>query len=122
VWQKAFDDNELRMNLFSIYIFIEIGGTGGGCFRYMYSRFLKESADITGNRALEEVSTMLDKSGRIFSEIGLMLKDIQTIDNINEKIEIASEKYREIAEIEGKVFTSLEEEERAYRHGRNSKG
>lgn len=38
-WPDIFDDKDLRMNLFNLYIFIEIGGTGGGCFRYMYSRF-----------------------------------------------------------------------------------
>ena len=43
-WPHIFGNKELRMNLFSLYIFIEIGGTGGGCFRYMYSRFLKEAA------------------------------------------------------------------------------
>lgn len=31
-WPNIFEDKELRMNLFSLYIFIEIGGTGGGCF------------------------------------------------------------------------------------------
>ncbi|MCP8311086.1 MAG: BtrH N-terminal domain-containing protein, partial [Candidatus Methylarchaceae archaeon HK01M] len=40
-WPKIFEDKELRMNLFNLFIYIEIGGTGGGCFRYMYSRFLK---------------------------------------------------------------------------------
>jgi hypothetical protein len=37
------------MNLFSLYVFIEIGGTGGGCFRYMYARFLNEAAGVTGS-------------------------------------------------------------------------
>jgi len=31
-WPNMFKDKELRMNLFNLYIFIEIGGTGGGCF------------------------------------------------------------------------------------------
>jgi len=44
------------MNLFNLYIFIEIGGTGGGCFRYMYSRFLKESAKVTKNNQLMELA------------------------------------------------------------------
>ena len=37
-WVGKFSDEELRLNLFNVYIFIEIGGTGGGSFRYMYSR------------------------------------------------------------------------------------
>lgn len=42
-WQNTFSDQQLRMNLFTLYIFFEIGGTGGGCFRHMYSRFLREA-------------------------------------------------------------------------------
>lgn len=34
-WPSLFDDFALRMHLFNLYIFIEIGGTGGGCFRSM---------------------------------------------------------------------------------------
>ena len=30
------------------------GGTGGGMFRYMFSRFLREAADLTGQRAYAE--------------------------------------------------------------------
>ena len=31
-----------------------MGGTGGGTFRYMFSRFLREAAGITGDARLEE--------------------------------------------------------------------
>ncbi|MGZ8885912.1 MAG: DUF4872 domain-containing protein [Halobacteriota archaeon] len=44
-----------RMNLFSLYVFIEIGGTGGGCFRYLYARFLNEAAAVTGSSELGEI-------------------------------------------------------------------
>ncbi len=52
-WPKVFSEKELRENLYNLYTYIEIGGTGGGAFRYMYSKFLKESAEITGNKELE---------------------------------------------------------------------
>jgi hypothetical protein len=51
-WPEIFTDHALRMNLFNLYIFIEIRGAGGGFFRYMYSRFLSESARITKNNKL----------------------------------------------------------------------
>ncbi|ODS42980.1 MAG: hypothetical protein MSIBF_06940, partial [Candidatus Altiarchaeales archaeon IMC4] len=69
-WPTIFKAKELRMNLFSMYIFIEIGGTGGGCFRYMYSRFLEESAKITMNKKLSEASEKIYESGKLFSKIG----------------------------------------------------
>ena len=47
-WPVILDKKQLRMALFNIYIFSEIGGTGGGLFRFMYSRFLEEAAVVTG--------------------------------------------------------------------------
>lgn len=99
-WPRAFDDKELRMNLFTLYIFIEIGGTGGGCFRYMYSRFLKEALSITGHKSLAEASKMFDQSGRKFTEIGLMFRDAEHMDRIPESIQAASNTFEEIAAIE----------------------
>jgi hypothetical protein len=111
-WPRVFKDRDLRMNLFSLYIFIEIGGTGGGCFRYMYSRFLKEAAKSIGNTVFGEVSTLFYESGKRFSEIGLMFKDAEDAQSINEKIHAASQKFQEIADIEenayGKLASSIE--------------
>jgi hypothetical protein len=39
----------------------------------------------------------------------LMFKDAQTMADINEKIEIASKRFEEIAELEEKAFTYLKE-------------
>jgi hypothetical protein len=104
-----FNDKELRMNLFTLYVFIEIGGTGGGCFRYMYSRFLKEAMSIAGNKALGEASAMFNESGRKFTEIGLMFKGVQTMDNIEASIRAASVKFEEIAAIEESAYMSLKD-------------
>lgn len=106
-WPSIFKDKDLRMNLFNLYIFIEIGGTGGGCFRYMYSRFLKESAGITGNEKLEKASAMFYESGRFFSEIALSFKDAETANDIKRKIEDACEKFNRIADIEEEAFNYL---------------
>lgn len=107
-WPKIFDDEILMLNLFTIYIFIEIGGTGSGCFRYMYSRFLKEASKITKNNTLVEASKKFYESGKKFSEIGLLFKDPEKIGNIEEKIKLASDKFNEIADLEGKIYTFLE--------------
>ena len=108
-WPNLFEERELRMNLFTIYIFIEIGGTGGGCFRYMYSRFLKETMEITGNKTIGEVANIFHEAGEKFTEIGLMLKDAETTGNVNEKIEIASQKFYKLANIEEKAYNILKE-------------
>ncbi len=106
-WPGQFDDTGLIMNLFNLYIFIEIGGTGGGCFRYMYSRFLKDAARLTGDKKLEDASALIEQSGRMFSEIGLNFKDYEDKSRLRERIEEASETFGRIADIEDKAFHSL---------------
>lgn len=96
------------MSLFNLYIFTEIGGAGGGCFRYMYSRFLEEAAKITKNEALKDASAMFNESVKL-SEIGLMFKDAETTSKIGEKIEVASRKFDETADIEEKACLYLKE-------------
>jgi hypothetical protein len=54
-WPDSLDADMLRMTLFNAHIFINAdGGTGGGIFRYMFSRFLREAADVTGDKHLNE--------------------------------------------------------------------
>lgn len=108
-WPNIFKDKELRMNLFTVYIFIEIGGTGGGCFRYMYSRFLREAVAITSNKALEKAASMIFESGKLFSDLGLLFKDAETATNLVERIREAKEKFITIADKEEETFRYLAE-------------
>jgi hypothetical protein len=108
-WPNVFSDKELRMNLFTLYIFIEIGGTGGGCFRYMYSRFLKEAADITSNTRLNQAASKMYDSGKRFTEIGLLFEDADTAGDIDSKIDKACEKFILIADMEERIFHLLSE-------------
>lgn len=103
-WPKLFNNKDLRLNLFNIYIFTEIGGTGGGCFRYMYSRFLKESSKITKNKALLNASKMIHESGKLFTDIGLLFKNAEHLSNTEQKIKKASEKYLQIADLEQETW------------------
>jgi hypothetical protein len=106
-WPALFRDGELRMNLFDLYIFIEIGGTGGGCFRTMYSRFLNEAAKVAKNPAMAVAAKKFEESGRMFSAIGLMFKDAETMTDVDDKIQAASQKFREIADHEEEAFAFL---------------
>jgi hypothetical protein len=63
-WPERMSDEEIRMALFNAYIFTSpAGGSGGGAFRYMFSRFLHEAAAITED-------DQLFKSGEAFQQIG----------------------------------------------------
>jgi len=106
-WPEIFAEYDLRMNLFSIYIFFEIGGTGGGCFRYMYSRFLRESASITGNKKLLSIAEKINQAGKIFTEIGQLFKNAEKDNGLIDKIGEASQKFKRIADIEEDAYIQL---------------
>ena len=95
------------MNLFSLYIYIEIGGTGGGCFRYMYARFLKEAAKIMKNDRFIVPSEKIYKSGEMFTDISLLFKDSETAKDIKDRIEKASPIFQKIADMEEDAYMEL---------------
>ena len=106
-WPKIFSSDMLKMALFNLYIYIEIGGTGGGCFRYMYSRFLKEASTITGNQSLIEIANNFQQSGTLFTEIAMLFKEMDDVSHLEERLQQASEKFLQIAEIEENAFRNL---------------
>ncbi len=106
-WPAIFNDYDLRMNLFSIFIFFEIGGSGGGCFRYMYSRFLKEAAKITRNDKLLDSSEKIQKAGEMYTDIGLLFEETEKIEDIGERITKASDIFLSIADLEEEAFSEL---------------
>ena len=108
-WPNLFDDHTLRMNLFSLYIYIEIGGTGGGCFRYMYARFLQEAFALTGRSALLDASTLMQEAGTKFTEIGVRFKAAETMTNLPDAIERTSHAFAELAELEERAYTLLDD-------------
>jgi len=107
-WPKQFTDRRLRMTLFNLYIFIEVGGTGGGCFRPMYARFLKQAAEITHNRALLTGADQFTQIGEGFSRIGLMFKDVAHVKYLGERITEASNRFRALADQEEQACKFIE--------------
>ena len=70
-WPDKLDADELRFALFNAYIFISpVGGTGGGSFRYMFSRFLHEAAEITGNPRLNDSADEFQHIGDEWEKLG----------------------------------------------------
>ena len=108
-WPNLFDDHTLRMNLFSLYLYIEIGGTGGGCFRYMYARFLQEAFALTERTAFHDASTLMHEAGTKFTEIGLRFKEVETMTHLPDAIERASHTFAELAELEEHAYRLLDD-------------
>jgi hypothetical protein len=76
-WPEKLDAHELRFALFNTYIFISpVGGTGGGAFRYMFSRFLSEAAAIVGDASLEEGAADFQRIGDEWEALGEWFREV----------------------------------------------
>lgn len=74
-WPEQMDEDDLRFTLFNSFIFIDAtGGTGGGLFRYMFGRFLREAAEITGDSRLDESADEFRHIGDKWQEVAAIFK------------------------------------------------
>ncbi|KAA3665231.1 MAG: DUF4872 domain-containing protein [Chloroflexi bacterium] len=63
-WPELLTPEQLKWTLFNGHIFISaIGGSGGGAFRYMYSRFLRETAVLTSNSNFNDCADEFQQIG-----------------------------------------------------------
>jgi len=99
----------LKLNLFLAYAFIEKAGTGGGLFRRIYSRFLREAGHILHAEILGETSDLMMKSADIWTEIAdiLLTASEAQQDKVKNVLAKAQPKIVECAEIEEKTFKLL---------------
>lgn len=107
-WQSQLDEHTFKAALFNIYVFVEIGGTGGGLFRYMYSRFLAEAAKMTGEARLRSVSEELHRCGESWSALVQPLKQVYEMDDPAAVIADLVEDLGKVAEMEDKAWRNLQ--------------
>jgi hypothetical protein len=74
-WPDQMGEDELRFTLFNMFIFIDAqGGTGGGIFRYMFSRFLREAAEMVEDPRLNESADEFQHIGDRWQEVAQIFK------------------------------------------------
>lgn len=61
-WDKKFCFREISLGLLFYYRILEMAGTGGSGYRYIYARFLKECAALFQDESLETYSETLVKA------------------------------------------------------------
>ena len=92
-WPKKISDEEIDKYLYAHYRLIEQAGTGGSGYRYIYSDFLKEAAELFQSEALVKSSEIMRKaadSWRVFTLNGS--RHIKKIDvTANEMADIIDE-------------------------------
>nr|MDO8079388.1 BtrH N-terminal domain-containing protein [Candidatus Freyarchaeota archaeon] len=107
-WPKLYGDSDLLMTMFNSYIYIEKGGTGGGLFRRMYSRFLMEASEILNLSDLASISSQIAEAAEKWTLVAKMFlpdelpnarKIRETIDKKDEILMESREGYVEKAKL-----------------------
>jgi Domain of unknown function (DUF4872)/Butirosin biosynthesis protein H, N-terminal len=76
-WPSLMSSQKLRLALFNMYIFISpVGGTGGGLFRYMFSRFLEQVAGLTSDERLSACAEAFSQIGDAWESLAARAKQV----------------------------------------------
>jgi len=106
-WPELLDSKQLKLTLLLTYIDMEEAGTGGGNFRRLYSRFLKEAGELISDKRLLEAGEKLNNSANAWSEIARSLLKASQVENAKEIISKTHEKITECANIEEEALSSI---------------
>ena len=71
------------------------------------SKILVSPVAYNENIKLENVSKMINESGKLLTEVGILFKESETLTDINERIEKASNLFEEIADKEEEAYNHL---------------
>ncbi|MGD8555046.1 MAG: BtrH N-terminal domain-containing protein [Anaerolineales bacterium] len=113
-WPESMAGEQLRNAYFNVFIFIDAeGGTGGGLFRYMYGRFLKQAAAIMGQEGLAVVGSSMQAIGDLWQEVAELFKQAYDVSQPTELLIEATGKMTLIADQEQQAWEQLREIVRA---------
>jgi len=108
-WPQIMDAEQLRAACFNVFIMIDAtGGSGGGLFRYMYSRFLREIAQASGEARLQESADEFQRIGDQWQAVAGLLKSASQVDHATAALPEVSARLRELAGLEGAAWSRLE--------------
>jgi hypothetical protein len=74
-WKKTMKEDMLLQNLNMTYMMLEVVGTGGGNFRRMFARFLKQASQLLEEEELMSVFKLYRRLGDCWKEIAYLIKE-----------------------------------------------
>lgn len=105
-WPQEISSSSLEDVLLNTYIYMEEDGTGGGAFRRVYARFLKEAGEVLENAALKDLSSKYEEIADHWTDLAKMFLEASKT-NDREVFIKAQPKISEIAILEEKALLQL---------------
>ena len=107
-WPDTLSSEELKWALFNAYIFISpVGGTGGGTFRYMFSRFLCETAVLLQDARFEASARAFHAIGDAWEKVAAWCRQLSEGENPASQLSDCVAPLQAIADQEEKAWTTL---------------
>ena len=107
-WPTIMSEDELRYACFNVFVFIDAkGGSGGGIFRYMYGRFLKEAAAFTDDERLSNMGEELHAIGDQWQRVAQTFQETYRATSSSTLISEASRLILDIADREQTTWERL---------------
>lgn len=75
-WPKEYPPDRFALGYELTYGYIEEYGTGGGCFRYLYSKFLKEAGEVVREKQLVALSKRCHEVGKKWTRVAHLIRGI----------------------------------------------
>ena len=107
-WPERLTPEELKWTLFNAYIFISpVGGSGGGMFRYMFSRFLCETAVLLQDLRYESSAQAFQAIGDAWEGVATWCKQTSETENPTSRLTECVAPLQAIADQEEQAWTRL---------------
>ena len=107
-WPGQMSTDEIRWALFNTHIFISpVGGSGGGIFRYMFSRFLQEASAITGEMRLSESAAEFQCIGDAWESFAAWANEVSAIPDPASRLGECTTPLMDIADKEQAVWETV---------------
>jgi hypothetical protein len=75
-WLEEYPPQEFGWGYKFTYVYLEEDGTGGGCFRYLFARFLREAGNFIKSDELKSLGDKYEQVGKRWTDVAYLVRDI----------------------------------------------